>query len=207
MEKKMNRIQRWLDRCVTACKSGAWGSALMEVECLEAEIKSAREEIWVKAMNAPQAQRPTFSVFFRQVFRVSTVALSILFALALPLSLESENRSGSVRVLSEEGMFTWVTPDEGKMLEALRSDLSENNRGRAVEVPSLVKHQGRTEAKVIGKVALPLPAAEKKAGEKVKLEGEKSNNEENVPVDKILSLIQAGQKAIRRVEPAVRVVP
>ena len=89
MEKKMNRIQRWLDRCVTACKSGAWGSALMEVECLEAEIKSAREEIWVKAMNAPQAQRPTFSVFFRQVFRVSTVALSILFALALPLSLES----------------------------------------------------------------------------------------------------------------------
>lgn len=83
----------------------------MEVECLEAEIKSAREEIWVKAMNAPQAQRPTFSVF-RQVFRVSTVALSILFALALPLSLESENRSGSVRALSEEGMFTWVTPDE-----------------------------------------------------------------------------------------------
>lgn len=64
MEKKMNRIQRWLDRCVTACKSGAWGSALMEVECLEAGLKSAREEIWAKAMIAPSVRKPTFRVFY-----------------------------------------------------------------------------------------------------------------------------------------------
>ena len=55
---------------------------------------------------------------------------------------------------------------------------------------------------------LSLPAVEKKAGEKIRLKGdERSSNEEDVPVDKILSLIQVGQKAIRRVEPAVRVVP
>ena len=138
MEKKMNRIQRWLDRCVTACKSGAWGSALMEVECLEAEIKSAREEIWAKAMIAPSVRKPTFRFFWRHLFRVSTVTLALLFALVLPLSLESEKRGGSFNALSEEGMFTWVTLDEGKMLEALRSDLSENNRGRVVEIPSIL---------------------------------------------------------------------
>ena len=207
MEKKMNRIQRWLDRCVTACKSGAWGSALMEVECLEAEIKSAREEIWAKAMIAPSVRKPTFRVFLRHLFRVSTVTLALLFALVLPLSLESEKRGGSFNALSEEGMFTWVTLDEGKMLEALRSDLSENNRGRVVEIPSIL-NQERTGAKVINNVELSLPAVEKKAGEKVRLKGdERSSNEEDVPVDKILSLIQMGQKAIRRVEPAVRVVP
>lgn len=93
------------------------------------------------------------------------------------------------------------------MLEALRSDLSENNRGRVVEIPSIL-NQERTGAKVINNVELSLPAVEKKAGEKVRLKGdERSSNEEDVPVDKILSLIQVGQKAIRRVEPAVRVVP
>lgn len=79
----------------------------------------------------------------------------------LPLSLESEKRGGSFNALSEEGMFTWVTLDEGKILEALRSDLSENNRGRVVEIPSIL-NQERTGAKVINNVELSLPAVEKK---------------------------------------------
>ena len=174
---------------------------------MEAEIKSAREEIWAKAMIAPSVRKPTFRVFLRHLFRVSTVTLALLFALVLPLSLESEKRGGSFNALSEEGMFTWVTLDEGKMLEALRSDLSENNRGRVVEIPSIL-NQERTGAKAVNNVELSLPAVEKKAGEKIRLKGdERSSNEEDVPVDKILSLIQVGQKAIRRVEPAVRVVP
>lgn len=207
MEKKMNRIQRWLDRCVTACKSGAWGSALIEVECLEAELKSVREEIWAMAIANPKSQITAFRSVFRHLLRVSTVALALLLALVLPLSLDSEKRYGPVRALGGEGTFTWVTLDEGQMLNALRRDLSENNRGRAVEVP-LVVTQTRLRANASGNVKLPLPAigVEEKAGDKVNRD-EKDRKEEHVPVEKVLSLIQVGQRAIQMGEPAVRVVP
>ena len=206
MEKKMNRVQRWLDRCVTACKSGAWGSALIEVECLEAELKSAREEIWAMAIANPRPQISVFRSVFRHLLRVSTVALALLLALVLPLSLDSEKRYGPVRALSGEGTFTWVTLDEGQILDALRRDLSENNRGRAAEVP-LILTQARPRAKASSNVKLPLPAAiEEKAGGKVNSD-ERDRKEEHVPVEKVLSLIQVGQRAIQMGEPAVRVVP
>lgn len=204
MEKKLNRIQRWLDRCVIACKAGAWGSALMEAECLEAELKSAREEIWAMAVADPKPQFPSLGTVLRRFLRVSTASLALLFALVLPLSSDSEKRYGSVAGSIAEGRFAWVTLDEGQLLDSLRRDLSENNRGRVAEVPAIVPTRPAVQVSAGAKEA-SLPIA-KEARRKSDTTGE-GNNKEAIPADRVLSLIQAGQRAIRVGEPAVRVMP
>ncbi len=46
LERRLRRIERWLKRCMAACRCGSWSSALMEIECMEAETQGFRDDLW-----------------------------------------------------------------------------------------------------------------------------------------------------------------
>jgi len=115
MKKKISRIQRWLDRLSAACDKERWDSALVEADCLSAEVREIREDL---AHMLENEQVPTAAIFTRSAVTMSIrsigIALFIIMVSTMPLAVESErpwapqNASAPSNDRGEE-VLTWVT--------------------------------------------------------------------------------------------------
>ena len=79
MKKKISRIQRWLDRLSTACETGRWDSALVEADCLSAEVREIREDLTLKLENDHAAARGMVETI---TIKIAIPTLLILIATA-----------------------------------------------------------------------------------------------------------------------------
>jgi len=171
MEKKIARIYRWLERCAKACSAESWSSALLDMECAEAELEDVRSEIWTRAEGA-LPRRPVRRGSL--LLRVSFLSVVLIFALAAPLAMQNavqDNRSarssdsGSIR--SAEPALEWVTGDEQAVLSALRKSRSEAN---LAWVASLGREEGRGGGAEDAQSALGAVPRDETAGRRVALE-------------------------------------
>ncbi len=180
MEKNLKRVHRWIDRCIVACKSGKWDSALAEVECARAELESASEEIWERASGAGN-QYPVVRMVGLS-FRSMAVAILVIMMAAIPISTGGYAPLGvaDTRQLHLE----WVTADEQGVLSALRTSLSEMNLAR--DIPHQTSPP-ETEPR------LGPPAMERVAPQIAREE----TGAPAVALDEILTLIEIGQRALR----------
>jgi hypothetical protein len=126
MEKDLKRVYRWIDRCMEACRSKKWNSALAEVECARAELDSARESIWELA--AGEKKQFPVGQAFALSFRSLAVALLVVMVAALPISTGGYAPVGVEQARSLR--LEWVTSDEQSVLSSLRKSLSEMNLAR-----------------------------------------------------------------------------
>jgi uncharacterized membrane protein YidH (DUF202 family) len=195
---------RWLERCLLACRAKSWENALMEIECAKAEMDAAREELWAIAQDPDTAGRSgrALSRTVRAVF----VAAMFVLATAVPLAnsvIQVQDRAkAAVRVAP---VLEWVTADERTLLAALRKSLSEANAGTTRE------QFVRTDAEV---AEAELPSGIRKARYGVGKSNEGvAEGQENVASkprsgmtgEKIYTLVQLGQRALRDSEPAIRI--
>ena len=137
MKKKISRIQRWIDRLSTACDTGRWDSALVEADCLSAEVREIREDLTHK-LESDYCPAP--GIFSRSAVAMSIksvgIAIFIVMVSTIPLAVESERpwtaktETKSVQS-SEEEILTWVTREEDELIRTLRADLSGQNAGTA----------------------------------------------------------------------------
>ena len=180
MEKNLKRVHRWIDRCIVACKSGKWDSALAEVECARAELESASEEIWERASGTGN-QYPVARIVGLSL-RSMTVAILVIMMAAIPISTGGYAPVG----VADTGQLhlEWVTADEQSVLSALRTSLSEMNLARGIPhpiSPSEAEPQSR-------------PPATERAEPHVARE---ENKAPTAALDEILTLIEIGQRALR----------
>lgn len=177
MEKNLKRVHRWIDRCITACGSQKWDSALAEVECARAELESARETIWQKASGSG-GQSPAGQIFALS-FRSLAFALLVVMAAALPISTGGYAPMG----VGGTGSLTleWVTSDEQSVLKALRTSLSDMNFARETQPGSNI---------TLPRVRMP----ESQVRQQPAVNQEEAGTD---PLDKILTLIEIGQRALR----------
>jgi len=221
LDKRLSRIERWLKRCAAACRCGSWNSALMEVECMEAEAKGFREELWSIAAEEAEGRvrRPIRARIFTAL-RVSALASVLVLSAGLPLATEQDApRAGfgftgnSVAVL---------TGTEGDILDALRESLSNRNAARVVLTISREEDDSLS-AQPAGAAAASVRPARAIAAAPAKADGPASaqttkNSESRQEsagrasarepsVEEVISLIQVGQRALRISEPAVRILP
>jgi hypothetical protein len=217
LEKRLKRIERWLKRCMAACRCGSWSSALMEIECMEAETRGFRDDLWRTAeaeANGRPARSRVSSVCF--CARVAVISLVFVMAAGLPLSIDQDR---PFRGFDTESVAL-LTSTESEILSALRQSLSSANRGRvilSVELPeerseprgatgAAMAGDGRTEEAFVARLVSHDEASQRTSVEIVaaevpaEMEGEPS-------VEGILSLIQIGERALRTPEPAVRGIP
>jgi len=182
MEKNLKRVQRWIERCIAACRSEKWDSALAEVECARAELESAGEEIWRRASGSDDPHR--VGQFVGLSLRSLAVALMVIMAAAIPISTGGYAPGGVAD--TRQLRLEWVTTDEQSVLSALRNSLSEMNLARenlyqdfpAEETPPspIQKSQPATDAPSVAMEESRAPAE---------------------ALDEILSLIEIGQRALR----------
>ncbi|PIE55071.1 MAG: hypothetical protein CSA35_03005 [Dethiosulfovibrio peptidovorans] len=180
MEKRIHTVQRWLDRCLLACRSRSWENALSDMECAAAELENARRVLW-SVVDQPH----TFSRR-RGTRSVGTVLAATVFVLmaAFPLST-SDLRGEALLWQDQKALLELVTLDERKLLRALRNNLSGAN---LVEVPSSVSEPPKEFQRQRHRVSRSeeLPSMPKS-----------TSSQRTVPLDEMMSLIEIGQRALR----------
>ena len=205
MERQLKRVERWLKRCVIACKCGSWSDALAEAECLEAETKGLREKLWIAAeddvLSVPNRGVANFLV---SVLKTGVLAMAIVLSAVIPIAFDSE--SGVLEFARQRDSVVLLSSTESDIINALRESLSSGNSGSviiSVERPkeTTVAESGRGMAMAAEKAVIeetPQTPVEVK---------EQTPAVRRPSADEVISLIQVGQRALRYSEPGVIVVP
>jgi hypothetical protein len=216
MEKRVAGIIRWLERCLKAYKAGAVESALMDVECARADIESLREDLWAKielrhsdhfflAPLAPRARR--LSVL--RPLAAFLWAFGMTLAAATPLS--QDRRANE----TQEGRFTleWVTPDEMELLGNIRKRPDDSLAMTVTSAEPLFlpgpaplspPETRLLRAPVQAKQRGPEKAQETQKIQKIQKIQERASAP-SVPYDRIMLLVETGERAMKNQEPAIKV--
>ena len=199
MTNKTARLQRWLDRLTAACENKKWKSAVAEADCLSAELRMVRDELWEKAEESVEPKRSfnfrTCAFFGARSFGI---AMAIVCLCTFPIAVESGKPqniaalpTGAENKFEE---FTLVTAEEKELLQMLRANLKESNVA-------------------IRKAEKEAPAAKRKLTARM-VERQITDVPEKVPVqradrikpEELLTLIQIGEKSLRGDTPAIKII-
>ena len=216
-EKRLRRIERWLARCVEACRCGAWGSAVMEAECMEAETREFREQLWkTAAREAYGKPRRSMGKAVAAYARVDSLSALFVLMTGLPLSIDQDRPFYGFQAQSLE----LLTSTEGDILAALRENLSNGNRGTVVLSIELPARDPAPEAPRPGEASAQTAPMRRAPAVKVikaaprvtrpgqeEKEGPPAKSETGPSIEEVLSLMQIGQRALSASEPAVKVLP
>ena len=205
MKKKISRIQRWLDRLSAACDKERWDSALVEADCLSAEVREIREDL---AHMLENEQTSTAAIFSGSAVTMSIrsigIALFIVMVSTIPLAVESERpwtpQAVSVPLHNNgEEVLAWVTREEDELLRTLREDLSGQNIGRTAA-------QGIFSAPAKKGTVARTPEKEIIVSEKPAVRESSVRSEAGISAEDLLALLQIGEKALRGDTPAIKVI-
>lgn len=196
MKKNIKRIQRWLDRFSCACDNEKWDSALIEADCLSAEVSKAREAIWRAVLSTEKARRISFSrrgAFM--AFRTVAVSLLIVFAASIPSALEADkpwNAADTMKTIYvKEDRLSWVTPEEEELLLVLRAEMSKNSL---------------TEAAIAAKTQPKKDSARQEKAPAMQVGRAGKDTVGEVTNEDLLALVQIGEKALRGNTPAIKII-
>jgi hypothetical protein len=198
MEKRFRRVQRWLERCIEACKKEKWANAVADVECARAELETAREELWV-TLSAREGSREKTGIKYMLPLSARSAVLAILIVMSAAIPLSTGTGSTSARRAEEAVTLEWVTADEKKMLSELRRSLSDMNMARVVEeqVFSVVENKidsGRDVAEAETSKPHGAPTTE---GKGPYVPGQGTPAQLEVAIEEILTLYEIGQRALK----------
>jgi len=196
MEKRFRRVQRWLERCIEACRKEKWSSAVADVECARAELEAAREELWSAVS---EARSPEETGYLQRVLPLSVrsvvLAIAVIMTAAFPLS------TSTVPVILEQKTsavsLEWVTPDEKSLLAALRENLSDMNSVRNELGSSPGPVSAAKPDRQIARATAASVTENRVQTEQGKPEGSPSKKAE-VTLEEILSLYEIGHRALQR---------
>ncbi|OUO92222.1 hypothetical protein [Cloacibacillus sp. An23] len=198
MTQKTARLQRWLDRLTAACDNKKWKSAVAEADCLSAELRLVREELWEKAEESAAPKR-SFSFRTCASFgaRSFGIAMAIVCLCTFPIAVESGKPqniaalpTGAENKFEE---FTLVTAEEKELLQMLRANLKESNvavKKAEKSLPAKPKLAARTAERHITDIP-ERPAAPRA---------------EKIRPEELLTLIQIGEKSLRGDTPAIKII-
>lgn len=203
MKKNITRMQRWLDRLSGACEKEKWNSALLEADCLHAELSKTREDILNEARKEVLAAKEP-AMGRRSLFmaaRAAAVAVLIVCFASLPSAVEADrpwSAESTHTVYVKDDRLSWVTPEEEELLLVLRSEMSKSDltaANTAAKTQRTAEASPRNISRAAGKDTAKVSkttAGNKAAGG--------VNNED------LLALIQIGEKALRGDARAITII-
>lgn len=177
----------------------------MEAECLEAEARGLREDMWKAADASVHGEAPaSIKSRISLALRVAAVTFVMIAAFDLPLSTDQD------RPFEVYGEVALLTSSEADILNALRSSLSSGNQGNAVvmlQVPAQEEKPAPRIRQTRPAVASERSAAPEKKAADVPTESEAPEVRRELSVEDVLALVQVGERALHISNAGVRVVP
>ena len=204
MKKKIARIERWLDRLSAACETKRWDSALVEADCLSAEVREIREDLNHMLENDGFE---TERIFSRSAVTMSIksigIALFIVLVSTIPLAVEAEKPWAAQAVSKPanstgQEMLAWVTPEEDELIRTLRTDLSGKNALKQTEIVFLTPAKKRASVQVKKE---NIAVSERPIAQEIRVK-----SEAGISAEDLQALFQIGEKALRGDTPAIKVI-
>ena len=184
VERRIAGIIRWLERLKKSYSSGAIESALMDAECARADLEDLRQAVWSQVR---PSENKRYEFFARILGSLRTVSLAVIIVLmaVVPLSRELpapvlEIDKGEV-VLAEPIIIVRQENTEIEAVEHTRTDAAP-----AVKKPAPQKRK----------------TSPKRQQAKPSIKAERGGT---VPYDKVYSLIQTGQRALKNNSSVIKV--
>lgn len=198
MERRLLRIRRWIDRSLEAWRRGNPRDVIVELECAEAEMRIAKDEILSLAVSDSTPRRRNISQLLSSLF----VAAIFLMAVALPVSMDSFNGQNEANVIakgeSSSLHMSLITDDEERFILALRKSLSDTNVARAYEL-SKAKGEGQIIKGPSSRTSKPTSSSNviKNEQKGLREHGHRDVSFEETMLEDFLKLVQRGEKALR----------
>ena len=198
MERRLLRIRRWIDRSLEAWRRGNPRDVIVELECAEAEMRIAKDEILSLAVSGSTPRRRNISQLLSSLF----VAAIFLMAVALPVSMDSFNGQNEASVIakgeSSSLHMSLITDDEERFILALRKSLSDTNVARAYEL-SKAKGEGQIIKGPSSRTFKPTSSSNviKNEQKGLREHGHRDVSFEETMLEDFLKLVQRGEKALR----------
>ena len=202
MEKKIRKIQKWLERCLLACRSGSWENALAEMECANAEMKIARRNLWALAESEEIHKKSGLASFGSGLAKAAILAIILIFVSAMPLS--KINVTSRPAIDMGERKLEFVSLEEENLLQALRKSLSDNGfRETAFTGERDVNViDGRNVAET-GNMVVPITDPDLHV---VDIQRKDTVSGKTVlDVEKLITLVQIGERVLRESEPDIHI--
>lgn len=213
MKNNIKRLQRWLDRLAAACESGKWESAISEADCLSAEVHDTREKLLMAAeaeLTGSRGRARMSSGKFSLTLKSSLIALLIVFGTTVPLAVEPQQISASLPVAAvEEKPSETVEPaNTDSFANTLRKKIEDSSYAAVIPTESVKAAAAQdtprptppAKRSVAPARTAPKPAAAVQAPRAKHTEEAASFRAED-----LLSLIQAGERALKNERPAIKV--
>ena len=198
MERRLLRIRRWIDRSLEAWRRGNPRDVIVELECAEAEMRIAKDEILSLAVSGNTPRRRNISQLLSSLF----VAAIFLMAVALPVSMDSFNGQNEANEItkgeSSSLHMSLITDDEERFILALRKSLSDTNVARAYEL-SKAKGEGQIIKGPSSRTSKPTSSSNviKNEQKGLREHGHRDVSFEETMLEDFLKLVQRGEKALR----------
>ena len=185
VERRIAGIIRWLERLKQSYSSGAMESALMDAECARADLEDLRQAVWSQV----KLSEHRVGIFTRILAGLRTLSLALIIVLMAVVPLSRE-------------------------LPAPVVELDKNDVVLAEPIIIVREDEHITEAAAPSRTASAQPA--KKAAQapqkrKTSPKCQQANSDTNtkpagtVPYDKVYSLIQTGQRALKNNTSVIKI--
>ena len=196
VEKRIAGIIRWLERLNKSYSTGEMESALMEAECARADLETLRRDVWAK-IQPEDLKRSRFMPGFMAVLRPAFLA--VVMVMSYVGTLAKDNTVNVMPVLIEQPVI-----QAAHIEPVIAEPVAE------VKPVEIVQTQ-KTEAPVIAaKTETPKKQQPRKVAVKkpsVAAAGSKTSEtvSKTVAYDKVFSLMQTGQRALRNNTSVIKV--
>ena len=182
VDRKVAGIIRWLERMKKSYSDGAIESALMDAECARADLETLRNDVWQK-VKAP-VRKSSYDGIMRILKCVSLAAIVILFHVS-PLAKDN------VPVQSVKEEMKALTQSNPKPIIIIREYEKEEKEER----PDAKVMRAESPQRKISRRQVTQKKAEKPAVNPRTVT--RQAQQKTVPYDKVLSLVQTGQRALK----------
>jgi len=215
MKKKLERIQRWLDRLKTAYEKGRLESAVQEADCLSAEVRETRDCLWKMLEGTqPSCEHTNKLHKILSIGAQSTgIAFAVILVSTLPLAVEQDrsfvSSNTTQKEISQNANKIAVIADGDYLYNKLRKKIGNRHvRQLSVENIGMLQTKANPAEAVVRHVAISREAP--KHEHSATIVNSRRDNAETarnvVTNEELMALVQVGEKAIRGSSSAIKVV-
>ena len=191
IDKKVAGIIRWLERLKKSYSSGAMESALMDAECARADLENLRQVVWAEVR---PSERHGTAIFSRIMYSLRTLSLAVLIVMLSVVPLSREVHVPVARNVESEPVnrgpiivIRDYEPPAKQTVQTVRPETPQLQPRKQTAQKRTV--QKRTQSQQI----LNTPAAKTQITTRT------------VPYDKVYSLIQTGQRALKNNSTVIKI--
>ena len=187
VEKRIAGIIRWLERLNKSYSTGEMASALMEAECAKADLETLRRDVWAKV--SPEEIAPKRSIvmaFLRPAFLAAIIVMVMVFPVAkdIPVNITAQEAA------EPEVMAVPVVVAEQKPEVAVKPE-SQPKKIVQAKKTTFSKKLDQLKKEAATMTASPAP--------------QKASPAKTVAYDKVFSLMQTGQRALKNNNSVIKV--